>query len=127
MERDARLIMPRRRRRIPWGQPVPERIPEYTWEGDTGDLLGRLEIPTRPKQVPERCLWFVLGAALALGTAAFFTSGDSESAGLHVVTTSEDRIMWVSDERGTVGGCVFEEDRVRCVKTDWMSGPIEFD
>ena len=69
----------------------------------------------------------MLGAAVALGTAAFFTSGDTESAGLHVVTTSEDRIMWVSQRTGRVGGCVFEEDGVRCLKTDWMSGPIDLD
>ena len=39
----------------------------------------------------------------------------------------ENHIMWVSDRRAEVGGCAFEQDRIRCVKTDWMSGPIELD
>ena len=107
---------------------MPERVPEYSWEGDTGDLLRRLAIPTRPQQNGrEPCLWFALGAAVALGIAALFASGETESADLHVVTTSEDRIMWVSQRTGRVGGCVFEQGRVRCVKVDWMSGPLEFE
>jgi hypothetical protein len=107
---------------------VPERVPEYSWQGDTGDLLRRLRGPTNAQHVArERCLWFALGTIVALITAALLASWRSEPVDLHVVTTSEDHIMWVSQRRGEVGGCVFEQDRVRCVKTDWISGPLEFE
>ena len=104
---------------------MPERIPEYSWEGDTAGLLRRLGDPTKTQPIArERCLWFALGIAVALATTAVLAPHRSEPADLHVLTTSKDRIMWVSQSMGKVGGRVFEEERVRCVKTDWISGPI---
>ena len=107
---------------------MPERIPEYSWEGNTTDVLRRLGDPTKAQPIgSERCLWLALGAAVALASAALLASWRSEPADLHVVKTSEDRIIWVNERMGKVGGCVFEQDRVRCVKTDWMSGPMELE
>src|SRR5687768_299039 len=111
--------MPRRRRRVPRGQVVPKRVPEYSWEGDTGHLLRRLSGPTQVEHTECRpCLWFGLGLVATLAAAALLASVGSVPADLHLVTTSQDRIIWVSHRTGRVGGCVFEEERVRCVKTD---------
>ena len=103
-------------------------VPDYIWHGDTDDLLRRLGLPPKAQQIVwERSLWFAIGSAVALAFAGLLTSRAPEPAGLHVVRTGEDRIMWVSERRAKVGGCVLDQDRIRCVKTDWMSGPLDLD
>ena len=104
-----------------------KRIPEYAWEGDSSDLLRRLGAPTRAKQMGwERCLWFGLGAALALSIASFSTPAENRT-GLEVVRTSGDRVIWIDQSAGRAGACQIERDRVRCLRTDWISGPLEFE
>ena len=115
-------------RRRPWGEPKSAPVPEFHWEGNTSDLLRRLNSPpVKHNAAWERCLWFALGTAVALSSAAILSSRRPESEDLHVVTTGPDRIMWVSRRSGDAGGCFLEHERVRCVKTDWMSGPLDVD
>jgi hypothetical protein len=62
-----------------------------------------------------------------LAIAAFFAWRAVQPPGFHVVSTGEDRIMWVNQRTGRAGACMRDEDRVRCVKADWSSGPLDYD
>lgn len=101
----------------------------HHWEGNTDALVRRIS-EYGPGARTARLQGVFKMAAIAAGflaVAAFFANRAVQPPSFHVVTTGEDRLMWVNQRTGLVGGCLMNSERVRCVRTDWSSGPLDYD